>query len=162
MQLNFQDLKFKLHHDVSVDFEICPVGGHNVNRKVERIIREVKSSLEKVLISHRLSILQWETISTEVANSINDLPIALGSIVADFESMDLITLNRLILGRNNERSPTGVLSITGDYDKILRSNNLIFSTWFDNWLVSHVPKLMSQPKWFKSDTCLKVGSIREK
>ena len=35
----------------------------------------------------------------------------------------------------------------------------IFNSWFDNWLVSHVPKLMKQPKWFKSDLDIKHGDV---
>ena len=38
-------------------------------------------------------------------------------------------------------------------------NNAIFITWFENWLLSHVPRLMLQPKWFKSDEDLKTGDI---
>ena len=63
----------------------------------------------KTMSNERLSILQWETLAAEVANSINYLPLALGSITSDFESMDLITPNYLRLGRNNDRSPIGSL-----------------------------------------------------
>jgi hypothetical protein len=104
-RLNFQDTRFKLHHDVEVEFKLCPVGGHNYNGKVERKIREIKSSLEKSCDNQRISLLQWETLSAEISNSINDLPLSLGNNVSDFEAMDLITPNRLKLGRNNERSP---------------------------------------------------------
>ena len=45
---------------------------------------------------------KWETVSAEIANAINDLPLALGNIVSNYENMDLITPNRLRLGRNNE------------------------------------------------------------
>jgi hypothetical protein len=31
-------------YQVGVEFEACPVGGHNYHRQVERSIREVKSS----------------------------------------------------------------------------------------------------------------------
>ena len=40
-----------------------------------------------------MSVLKWETISAEVSNAVNDLPLALGNIVSDFENMDLITPN---------------------------------------------------------------------
>ena len=36
---------------------------------------------------------------------------------------------------------------------------MIFTAWFENWLLSHVPKLMEQPKWFRDDRDLKVGDI---
>ena len=55
-----------------------------------------------------MSILQWETIKAEISNAINDLLLALGNIVGDFGQMDLITPNRLGLGRNNDRSPVSI------------------------------------------------------
>jgi len=72
-----------------------------------------------------------ETISSEVANSINDLPLALNGIVSDFDTMDLITPNRLKLGRNNDRSPAGPLEVTKSFSKILNTNIEIYNTWFD-------------------------------
>ena len=93
MKLNIRDIQHKLHQDVRLEFELCPVGGHNVNGKVERKIREIKKSLEKSVSNERLSIIQWETIAAEVANCINDLPLALGNKKSNFESMDLITPN---------------------------------------------------------------------
>ena len=115
--------------------------------KVERRIRHVKESLMSIS-NERLSVMQWETIASTISNAINNLPLALGSIKADFESMDLITPNRLLLGRNNDRCPVGPVLVSGDYDKIIRDNERIYNAWFENWLVSHVPKLMDHPKWF--------------
>jgi hypothetical protein len=159
LKLDFVDIKSRLHKDVGVDFQICPVGGHNVNGRVERKIRQIKESLDRNLMNERLSILQWETMSSKIANSINDLPLALGNNVSNFESMDLITPNRLLLGRNNERSPVGDMLITTDPDKILKENNKIFQAWFENWLVSSVPNLIEQPKWYKTNHHLKVGDV---
>ena len=122
IQLNFQDLRFKLHHDVHVNFELCPVGGHNYHGKVERKIREIKSSLEKSYNGQRLSLLQWETVSAEIVNTINDLPLSLGNCVSDFKTMDLITPNRLKLGRNNARSPIGPYEVTSNPSRIAKSN----------------------------------------
>ena len=35
----------------------------------------------------------------------------------------------------------------------------MFNAWFELWLSMHVPKLIVQPKWFKSDENLKPGDI---
>ena len=71
----------------------------------------------------------------------------------------MITPNRLRLGRNNERSPAGIVTVTNDPTKISQHNANVFNTWFEAWLVSHVPKLMVQPKWYKNDRDLKAGDI---
>ena len=106
-----------------------------------------------------MSILQWETIKAEISNAINDLPLALGNIVGDFGQMDLITLNRLCLGRNNDRSPVSPMKISGSTQKIIEENKKIFSSWFEAWLISHVPKLTHQSKWFQSDRDIKICDV---
>ena len=159
MRISFTDLKNKLNSLVSVEFDIVPIGGHNMTGKVERTVKEVKQSIEKSYQNQKLSILQWETVCAQIANTINDMPLALGNVVSDFESMDLITPNRLRLGRNNNRSPVGPLYVTNDPSKFFDSNTNIFNTWFETWLISHVPKLMNQPKWFNTQFDLAEGDV---
>ena len=79
--------------------------------------------------------------------------------MSEVENLDLITPNRLILGRNNTRRQAGPLVVTNHYDKIIAANTDIFIAWFESWLVSYVPKLMEQPKWFHSDRDVKVGDV---
>ena len=157
--ISFKDTQHKLSQNCKVEFQICPVGGHNMHGKVERKIKSIRESLERSVVNERLSVLQWETVGTQIANSINDLPISLGSVVAELESLDLITPNRLRLGRNNERSPTGPMIVTNDPSKFANTNKQIYNTWFQAWLISHVPNLMEHPKWFDSDKDLQVGDI---
>jgi len=159
LAINFKDLQTKLHRNHSIDFEVCPVGAHNYNGKVERKIKEITRSVNRTITEFRLSVLQWETVSSEIANSLNNMPLALGNVCSSFEAMDLITPNRLLLGRNNERCPIGPVEIPNNFNKIIETNSQIFNSWFQNWLVSHVPKLVSQPKWFKSDRDLKEGDV---
>ena len=159
VKLNFQDVQNQLFRDVKVESEVVPVGGHNMNGRVERKILEIRKSLEREVQNERLSLLQWETLCAEISNRINDLPIALGNIKSNYESMDLITPNRLRLGRNNARSPCDTLTIITNPSKILEDNKKIFNTWFEHWLINHVPKLMSQPKWFKMEEDIKIGDV---
>ena len=102
MKLNFQDIRHQLHVNVNVEFQLYPVGGHNMNGRVERKVREIKGSIIKSLEKERISLLQWETLAFEIANAINDLPLALRNITSQFENMDVLTPNRLRLGRNND------------------------------------------------------------
>ena len=73
--------------------------------------------------------------------------------------MDLLTANRLRLGRNNDRSPIGPIMLTNNPDKFLFTNKKLFNTWFECWLISHVSKLMHHPKWFQTDRDVKVGDV---
>ena len=158
MELLFWDARFQLHKDVSVEFEVCPVGGHNVNGKVERKIREIRKSVHRSLMNKRLSIMQWETLAASISNSINNMPLALGNIKSSIEALDLLTPNRLRLGRNNERSPEGPVTFA-ESNKVLKDNEEIFQSWFEVWLSSHVPTLLSQSKWFTSDKEPKQGDV---
>ena len=97
--------------------------------KVERKIQQIKKSLDKSFDKSRLSILQWETMGQQVANSINNLPIGLGNKVDSLETLDILTPNRLILGRNNSRNPVCPLALTDDYGKIIESNKNIYESF---------------------------------
>ena len=100
--------------DIKVDFKVCPVGGHNYNDKVERRICRVRCSLEKLYNGQRLSLMQWKTVSSEISNRINDLPLTIGDCTSNLEAINLITQNRLKLGRSNERSSVGPCKMTNN------------------------------------------------
>ena len=155
--MNFLDIKSQLHNHNRVEFELCPVQGHSMHGKVERKIREINLSIEKSAANHRLSMIQWETLSSSISNQINNLPIAIGDVVGDLECLDLITPNRLLLGRNNDRCPDGIVYCDNP-TKILKENEDIYNSWFEVWLLVHVPKLMKQQKWYQTDE-IKVGDV---
>lgn len=124
----------------------CPVGAHYVHGKVERKIREVKKCVKIHVNNERLSVVQWETLMQQISNSINNHPIGLKNKAGDLENVDLITPNRLILGRNNERCPNAPLMICADHKKLIENNARIFKAWFKTWLVSYLPSLVERPK----------------
>ena len=159
MILSFSDIRNQLSVEHGVSFQTCPVGAHYVHGKVERKIQTIKLSIEKALNKEKLSLLQWETLGAQIANSINNLPLGIGNKVADLENMDLLTPNRLLLGRNNARGPTAPLVLSNDVKRIVETNKDIFTAWFQAWLVSYVPTLMDSPKWFKNDRHLAEGDV---
>ena len=87
------------------------------------------------------------------------IPIELGNIISDFKNLDLIIPNRLRLGRNNDRSPAATMEVTGNPDRILKENRKIFNSWFEVWLISHVPRLMNHPKWFSTAHYIKICDV---
>ena len=112
MIIKFSDVMHKLHFEYGVAFETCPVGAHYMNSKVERKIRHVQESFLKCNDKNRLSIIQWETLGGEIAYSIKNMPIALGNVFQDFENLDILTPNHLMLWRNNDRCPRGEVTVT--------------------------------------------------
>ena len=93
---------------------------------VERKIQQIKKSMVKELDNRRLSIMQWETLGIQISNSINNLPIGVGNKTDQLENLDILTPNRLILGKNNDRCPTQSLELTHDLKRIIESNANIF------------------------------------
>ena len=140
MKIDFQDARFQLH------YEQCPTAAHHMHGKVEWKVPQIKESVQKTIKNERLSILQWETLAAEISNSIKNLPLAIGNITGDLENLDLITPNRVRLGRNKDRIPMGPLTVGNNGKTFLKCNEEIFMAWFENWLITQVPKLMHQPK----------------
>ena len=158
MRLSFKDIKNQLYQDHHVEFQTCPVGGHNMHGRVERRIRQVKESM-RTMSSEKLSVMEWESLACQIANCINDLPIGVKNASTELELIELISPNRLRLGRNNQRSPVGPLKVSVNIDKFLKGNEEIFNSWFTNWLICHVPRIIQQPKWFVNDRELVVGDV---
>ena len=95
----------------------------------------------------------------QIANSINNHPIGIKNKTDDLEYLDLITPNRLILGRNNERSPNAPVRICNDHRSLIEQNAKIFKAWFKAWLISYLPSLVERQKWHTSDREILVGDI---
>ena len=115
--------------------------------------------MQRSLQGHQLSLIEWETVCSEIANTVNNMPIAIGNETEDLENLDVITPNRLRLARNNNRSPVGPLEVTSKIDRLMRLRHDAFEAWWEAWLVSTMPKLVPQPKWFRNDQNLKKGDI---
>ena len=144
MKYTFTDTKQILSKEYGVEFLVCPVGAHYNHDKVERKIREIKKSVQVHVNNERLSIVQWETLMQQIANGINNHPIGIKNKTDDLEYLDLITPNRLILGRNNERSPNAPVRISNDYRSQVEQNARLFKAWFKAWLTSYLPTLVER------------------
>ena len=117
-----------LEHERQVEFRTCPIGGHNFNGRAERKVRTIREVLEKSVYLARLSTMEWETICSEAANTINNMPVAIGNETEDLENFDLITPNRLRMGFNNDRSPVGPLEVTDKLEKLMRLKVEVFQS----------------------------------
>ena len=53
MGFSFKDAQHRLNIETNVEFESCPVGGHNMHGRVERKIRHIKESIEKSVQNER-------------------------------------------------------------------------------------------------------------
>ena len=97
--------------------------------------------------------IAWETTFAQISNQLNDLPMAKsGTSKVEDPFWDVITPNRLILGRNNNRSLQGRMKIDygPDLDLLVWKNERIMSAWFKIFS-DRIHHLMPRPrKWLKS------------
>ena len=162
VEIDWIDVKGRLHKSYGIDLQTCGVGGHHQHGKVERKIRHIKETFNKTLHKERLSVLQWQTVADETANCINNLPIGTGSsrnANLEIDDLDIITPNRLRYGRNNERSPLGPAYISHDPFKFMDINQRIFQSWWEHWLLVAAPELIERPVNWKNEDNLKEGDV---
>ena len=51
------------------------------------------------------------------------------------------------------------MEVSGNLDKLLKENKMIFNSWFKSGLVFHIPKLMNHPEWFCGDSDIKPDDV---
>ena len=115
-------------------------------------------------ISVPQSPLMWETTFARIANALNDHPIAKSNQSnVSSESFDIITPNRLILGRNNvcglpiEGTDQEVSS---NLQRVLARSHEIFAAWFHIYLENvHLLNTASTLNWTKSAPLPVIGDV---
>lgn len=151
MQFNWIDVASSLNasYGTGIDYSTCPVGGHNAHGQVERSILEVKRLFYNVYSGLKLDILSYETAFAWISNELNNLPICLGSKYVNLEHADLITPSRLMLGRNNRRSPTGFVRIDTK-SRLLEQMQKVERAWWETWKTEKLLEYIPQPqRWRK-------------
>ena len=101
-----------------------------------------------------MTALQWETLFSKVLNTLDNLPIAKGNATSTGNlGSEIITANRIKLGRNNFRSLGGEgihIDLSNDTAKILENNPLIYNCWYQLYIDSIHQLLIRPSKWEKS------------
>jgi hypothetical protein len=161
MEISWVDVATTLNaqYSVGVEFQPCPVGGHNFHGMVERSIREVKKLFSTVYSGLKLDVLGYETAFGWISNELNNLPLCLGTKYKDLDHLDLLTPNRLIHGRANRRALSGCCMV-GSPSSMLARMESVFEAWWKAWYEEKLADFVMKPtKWAKSDKNLEVGDI---
>ena len=161
MEISWVDVACTLNaqHGVGVEFQPCPVGGHNVHGAVERSIQEIKKLFNAVYHSVKLDVLGFETAFSWISNELNNMPFCIGTKYRDLDHLDLLTPNRLIHGRANKRALSGCC-VFGAPSTILAKMEDVFQAWWRAWYEEKLADFVARPsKWLRSDQQLKQGDI---
>ena len=168
--IKLQDAKFSIrdvNHHVSdsrgLEVVVSTAKEHESRGRVEAKVKILRGMLEKLRVKSTtcMTAIQWETLFSKISNQINDLPIAKSnsSNVNDC-GWELITPNRLMLGRNNHRSLEGAIVVPdGAISTVLLKRNQEIQSYWYQLLIDHLHHLIPRPtKWTKTDP-VRVGDI---
>ena len=160
---NMRNLQSQMRDLACIDVSISMPKAHEAQGRVERRVRALRESLERLRDSAPIpkSYLAWETSLAVISSQLNDLPMAKStSTNVDDPFWNIITPNRLILGRNNERSLQGRMKIDHgpDLDWLVEKNQRIMSTWYKIF-EEHIHHLMPRPAKWQETTPVRVGDI---
>ena len=81
-----------------------------------------------------MTFIQWECLFAKISNAIRNLPIARGDTSNETNlGFEIITPNRLLMGRNNYRSLEGAgikLEMSSNLTGLFYRNREIYRNWF--------------------------------
>ncbi len=105
---------------------------HQSQGRVERRIRVIRDMLQRLFdtTDHCNTMLGWETVFARIASQIDDVPIARVTSTAPTDlEWEIITPNRLKLGRNNFRQLEGEVVIEYCPQSQLERNRDLMKEW---------------------------------
>ena len=152
-KFSIKDLETQMDDSLGIKIIASNAKAHEERGRVERKIRTLRNTLERlgVRANHSRTTLQWDYLFTKIANSIDDLPLARGD-TSNVSSLgyEIITANRLKLGRNNSRSlgESGVkFDNSPKFQRIMENNRAIYQEWLQLY-IDNIHNLTVKPsKW---------------
>jgi hypothetical protein len=155
-----RDVESGLRGNVSFKLTVATPKAHQAQGRVESKIKQVRIMLQKLADTTYVSNtwLGWETLFARIANELDNLPIARGGAKAATDlGWEIITPNRLKLGRNNFRQLEGEIVLSDAPQLFLSRNRLIQKRWYEIFL-SRLHLLIPKPEPSKGRKLL-VGDI---
>ena len=155
------DLDARLYDTVGIRVHISNAKAHTERGRVERKIGLIRATLEKTGVSTTspMTAIQWETVFAKVASTLDDLPLAKGN-TSNVSSIgfDIITPNRLKLGRNNNRSLDGSgvrVELNPNLTRILENNRNVYNTWLQLF-IDNIHFLTLKPDIWRNSSRLPI------
>jgi hypothetical protein len=162
-KFSIRDLDTYMYDSVGMRITVSSPKAHEERGRVEAKVKQVRSLLERTGVDTDvpMTVIQWETVFSKVASALDDLPLAKGHTSnASDSGFDIITPNRLKLGRNNNRSLMGSIEMQNAAlpSDILDRNRKITSAYLQI-LIDRIHHFQHRPeKWLKnSDVPPKVN-----
>ena len=159
IEMECRDLELKLNR-LGVASQNKMVQAHHEHGRVERAIRGIRDVFAQQDVDrHKQSIISWETTLCCVSGVINNLPVArLSDATQGVREIDILTRNRLLLGRNNYRSPEGDFYVPGKPGEMLEKIKDINRDFYKK-LMENLSSFIDKPKWHRGSEDVQVGDV---
>lgn len=165
VSFSIRDANAQLYESLGIRVHVSAAKAHSERGRVERKIRSVRELLERTGIKaeNPLTSIQWETIFARISSDLGNLPIAKGdtSTVSNV-GFEILTANRLLLGRNNSRSLEGQgfdINASKIPTNILEKNRMIYHTWMQLFIDNIHMLTMRPAKWCKTSRLPVIDDI---
>lgn len=152
---NIRDINSIVHDSLGMNIKVSNPKSHEERGRVEAKVKVIRSMISKLSVdnSHAMTALSWQTLFSKIASDIDNVPMCKGnaSNAADF-GFDIITPNRLKLGRNNYRAlEDSFLLDSGTEVDLLEKYRRTQTVWYQV-LLDRLHYLIPKPmKWQKTD-----------
>ena len=130
-KFSVRDIESQVQDQLGIKIIVSNAKAHSEQGRVERRIHALRESLEKLGVSTTvpMTCMQLEMLFSRISNALDNLPLARGdNSTGSALGYEIITPNRLKLGRNNTRSLEGNgidLDMSSNFTKILDRNRSI-------------------------------------
>ena len=126
------------------------------------MIRSIQQGLDDSgLKQEKLHATGLQTLCKIVENAYNSLPIGY-SYDRDQDNTEVLKMicpNMLKMGHKNQRQLDGPIRLARGTRDLLDKVEELYKAWFFIWRHTVVPKIMFQPKWYRSDRDLQEGDL---
>lgn len=124
----------------------------------ERLVKSVKIPLRKILGKAKLSLIELQTVLTEIEAMINSRPLT--DISADKKDASPLTPAHLLVGHN--------LQIMPDIDSVTKQTSMgkrwqyrqsLCKAFWNRWVKEYVPTLLPYKKWTEEMRNAEIGQL---
>ena len=132
-EFSLRDMSGRIATEKRFSVTVATPKAHEQQGRVEAKIKVIRRMLEVLAdtTNEVHTLLGWETLFARIADHVDNLPIARGSDRAPTDlGWEVITPNRLKLGRNNFRQLEGNIVLHGGPQTLLERSRLLQERWY--------------------------------
>ena len=162
VRFQIRDVNLHVWHALGMEVKVSNPKSHEERGRVEAKVKTLRLMLEKLSISKAkaMTTISWETLFARIANEVDNIPICKGnsSNVKDL-GFDIITPNRLKLGRNNSRAlDESYLLVPETEVELLEACRNYQKVWYQI-LVDRLHHLIPKSKKWQNTDGVETGDI---